>query len=142
MTDQSGGDSQEPPRPDHRLERVERAKGRLPGDTRVKIVRSSEFRRRRGYVVATEDALEAHTAMGRITDRVKGVLFGRRLRTEDETEERVSKITGLAIFASDNISSSAYATEETMRTLVLAGAAALSRRHGACAGPRGHRPPL
>ena len=125
MTDHSGGDSQEPQRPDHRLERVERAQGRLPGDARVKIVRSSDFRRRKGYVVATEEALEAHTRTGRATDRIRGVLFGHRLRTEDEGEERVSKITGLAIFASDNISSSAYATEETMRTLTLAGTSAL-----------------
>ena len=126
MTDQSDGEPPEPHRPDHRLERVERAKGRLPGDARVKIVRSSEFRRRKGFVVATEDALESHTRVGRATDRVRGVLFGHRLRTEEEAEERVSKITGLAIFASDNISSSAYATEETMRTLALAGAAGLA----------------
>jgi amino acid transporter len=126
LTDQSDGEPPEPHRPDHRLERVERAKGRLPGDARVKIVRSSEFRRRKGFVVATEDALESHTRMGRVTDRVRGVLFGHRLRTEEEAEERVSKITGLAIFASDNISSSAYATEETMRTLALAGAAGLA----------------
>jgi amino acid transporter len=129
LSDQSDGESPEPgsaPRPEHRLERVEHAKGRLPGDTRVKIVRSSEFRRRKGYVMATEDALEARTPVGRATDRLRGVLFGRRLRTEDEAEERVSKITGLAIFASDNISSSAYATEETMRTLALAGAAGLA----------------
>jgi amino acid transporter len=126
LTDQSDGEPPEPHRPDHRLERVEHAKGRLPGDARVKIVRSSEFRRRKGFVVATEDALESHTRMGRVTDRVRGVLFGHRLRTEEEAEERVSKITGLAIFASDNISSSAYATEETMRTLALAGAAGLA----------------
>jgi amino acid transporter len=129
LTDQSGGEPPEPgspQRPEHRLERVERARGRLPGDARVKIVRSSEFRRRKGYVMATEDALESHTRVGRFTDRLRGVLFGRRLRTEDEAEERVSKITGLAIFASDNISSSAYATEETMRTLALAGTAGLA----------------
>ena len=35
-------------------------------------------------------------------------------------------IPGLSIFASDNISSSAYATEEIMRVLALAGAATLS----------------
>jgi amino acid transporter len=126
LTDQSNGETPEPPRPDHRLERVERAKGRLPGDTRVKIVRSSEFRRRKGYVVATEGALHAHSRVGRITDRLRGIMFGHRLRTEDEAEERVSKVTGLAIFASDNISSTAYATEETMRTLALAGAIGLA----------------
>ncbi|MEP7003105.1 MAG: APC family permease [Chloroflexota bacterium] len=127
MTDQSdGAPPEEPQRPEHRLERVERAKGRLPGDARVKIVRNSEFRRRRGYVMSTERALESRTPIGRAMDKVRGVLFGHRLRTEEEGEERVSNITGLAIFASDNISSSAYATEETMRTLALAGTAALA----------------
>src|SRR5438552_5414 len=43
-----------------------------------------------------------------------------------ETDERLTKIKGLAVFASDNISSSAYATEEIMRVLVLAGAGALA----------------
>ena len=105
---------------------MERAKGRLPGDTRVKIVRSSEFRRRRGYVMATENALAARTPMGKVVDRARGILFGHRLRSEEEGEERVSNVTGLAIFASDNISSSAYATEEAMRTLALVGTAALA----------------
>ena len=105
---------------------MERAKGRLPGDTRVKIVRSSEFRRRRGYVMATENALAARTRMGKVVDRARGILFGHRLRSEEEGEERVSNVTGLAIFASDNISSSAYATEEAMRTLALVGTAALA----------------
>ena len=54
------------------------------------------------------------------------MLFGRRLSSEQEHEERLGKVTGLAIFASDNISSSAYATEETMRALALAGAGALA----------------
>ncbi len=64
--------------------------------------------------------------MGRGIERVRTILFGRRLSTEQENEERLSKVTGLAIFASDNISSSAYATEETMRALALAGAGALA----------------
>ena len=115
----------EPTRPEHRLERVERAPGRLPGDTRIRIVRSSEFRRRRGYMVATEGALEAEGSVGRLWSKIRTVLFGRRLTTEQEHEERLGKATGLAIFASDNISSSAYATEETMRALAYAGAGAL-----------------
>jgi amino acid transporter len=40
--------------------------------------------------------------------------------------ERLSKTTGLAVLSSDALSSVAYATEEIVRTLVLAGAAALS----------------
>ena len=104
---------------------MEHAKGRLPGDARVKIVRSREFRRRRGVMVATEEALEPKGAFGKALDGVRQVLFGKRIATEDEEGERVSKVTGLAIFASDNISSSAYATEETMRALAFAGAGAL-----------------
>jgi amino acid transporter len=54
------------------------------------------------------------------------VLFGRPLSIHDEVHERLGVIPGLSIFASDNISSSAYATEEIMRVLALAGAATLS----------------
>ena len=114
------------PRPGHHLERVERAKGRRPGDDRVKIHRSRDFRRRSGYVLATEEVLEPDTRLGKILSGFRIVLFGRRLTTASEGEERVSKTTGLAIFASDNISSSAYATEETMRTLARAGAIGLA----------------
>ena len=44
---------------------------------------------------------------------------------DEELGERLGVRTGLPVFASDNISSSAYATEEIMRVLVLAGAGAL-----------------
>jgi len=40
--------------------------------------------------------------------------------------ERLSKKTALAVFASDALSSTAYATEEILRVLVLAGAGAVS----------------
>jgi amino acid transporter len=116
----------EPSRPEHRLERIERAKGRLPGDARVRIVRSGELRRRKGYVEATEEVFEPEGPVGRAVENVRTLLFGRRLSSEQEHEERLTKVTGLAIFASDNISSSAYATEETMRALALAGAGALA----------------
>jgi amino acid transporter len=53
-------------------------------------------------------------------------LIGRRLASDEEQLERLSKKTGLAIMASDNISSSAYATEEAMRVLALAGASYLA----------------
>jgi len=116
----------QPQRPEHRLERIEHAKGRLPGDARVRIVRNTEFRRRKGYVLATEDVFESESAVGRFADPVRQILFGSRIATEEEAGERVTKVTGLAIFASDNISSSAYATEETMRALAIAGAAGLA----------------
>ena len=89
-------------------------------------MRSSEFRRRKGYVVATENVFEPESGLGRVLDKAREVLFGSRIASEMEQGERVSKVTGLAIFASDNISSSAYATEEAMRALALAGAAGLA----------------
>ena len=47
------------------------------------------------------------------------------MSNEEEVGERLSKPKALAIFSSDAISSSAYATEEILRVLVLAGACAL-----------------
>jgi ABC-type dipeptide/oligopeptide/nickel transport system permease subunit len=38
----------------------------------------------------------------------------------------LGKVTGLAVFASDNLSSVAYATEEILRVLLLAGVGALT----------------
>lgn len=127
MNENPPGDGpEEPSRPEHRLEKIEHVKGRLPGDTRVRIVRSGELRRKRGYVEATDKAMEPEGAVAIAVERVRGFLFGRRLSTEMEQGERVTKLTGLAIFASDNISSSAYATEEAMRALAIAGAAGLA----------------
>jgi amino acid transporter len=108
------------------LERREERRGQRPGDRVVRIVRPREFKRTRGGFVATEEALESESDLGRAWANVRRVLIGRRLATAEEHSERVSKKIGLAIFASDNISSSAYATEETMRVLALAGISAVA----------------
>ncbi len=50
--------------------------------------------------------------------RVKNKLLGPPLHTEQLEHERLGKPTALAVFASDNLSSSAYATEEMLRVLV------------------------
>ncbi len=52
--------------------------------------------------------------------RLKNKLLGPPLHTEDLEHERLGKPTALAVFASDNLSSSAYATEEILRVLVPA----------------------
>ena len=52
--------------------------------------------------------------------RIKNRLLGRPLATEQLAHERLGKPTALAVFASDNLSSSAYATEEILRVLVPA----------------------
>jgi amino acid transporter len=57
---------------------------------------------------------------------LKRILLGEPLSTAQARHERLSKVTGLAIFASDNLSSVAYASEEILRVLVIAGPAALN----------------
>lgn len=57
---------------------------------------------------------------------LKKLLVGSPLATAQARHERLGKATGLAVFASDNLSSVAYATEEILRVLLLAGVAALT----------------
>jgi hypothetical protein len=59
-------------------------------------------------------------------DSLKKLLVGSPLATAQARRERLGKATGLAVFASDNLSSVAYATEEILLVLVLAGVAALT----------------
>ncbi len=59
--------------------------------------------------------------------RVKNKLLGPPLHNEDLAHERLGNPTALAVFASDNLSSSAYATESILHVLVPAvGVAAFS----------------
>jgi len=48
-------------------------------------------------------------------------LFGKPLATRELAEQAVSRIVGLAVFASDALSSTAYATEEILVVLAFAG---------------------
>src|SRR5688572_19950086 len=52
------------------------------------------------------------------------VLMGKRLQTKDLAHQAISKPVGLAVFASDALSSTAYATEEILIILSLAGGGA------------------
>jgi amino acid transporter len=58
--------------------------------------------------------------------RLKRLFVGSPLPTAQQRHERLGKATALAVFASDALSSVAYATEEILLVLVLAGSAALS----------------
>ena len=51
--------------------------------------------------------------------RGKRMIIGSPMETERLKHERLNKITALAVFASDNLSSSAYATEEILRVLLV-----------------------
>lgn len=52
------------------------------------------------------------------------VLIGKPLQTKDLPHQAISKTVGLAVFASDALSSTAYATEEILLILALAGSGA------------------
>lgn len=56
---------------------------------------------------------------------LKRLLLGKPIPSRLARHERLSKVTGLAVLSSDPLSSVAYATEEILRMLVLAGAGAL-----------------
>jgi amino acid transporter len=102
--------------------------GRKPGDRRVRVERPhAPFFRYTGpgQLVAKQAASRPTTKFGRGVARAKAFMFGRPLANEEEIGERLAKKKALAIFSSDAISSSAYATDEILRVLVLAGAAAL-----------------
>jgi amino acid transporter len=79
-----------------------------------------------GQLTAKEAASVPATRAGRLYARLKAILLGRPLAMEAEVGERLSKKKALAIFSSDAISSSAYATEEILRVLILGGVAALA----------------
>jgi amino acid transporter len=76
-----------------------------------------------GTLTAKEAASVPITPGARALARIRAVLLGRPLHQEQEIGERLSKTKALAIFSSDAISSSAYATEEIILAFILGGAA-------------------
>ena len=54
------------------------------------------------------------------------MMFGRKIRTDQEMHERLDNPTALAVFASDALSSVAYATEEMLTVLLIGGAGLLA----------------
>lgn len=56
---------------------------------------------------------------------VRRFLFGSSLPTAEEVHQRLTKVKALAVFSSDALSSVAYATEEILLVLVVAGSATL-----------------
>jgi amino acid transporter len=109
------------------LEWRETVQGSKPGDRFVRVATHKGFTRvGRGHLVPRKGTGDPTTPLGRTLQVLSRVLIGRPLATSEEPHERLNVFTGLAVFASDNISSSAYATEEIMRVLVLAGAGVLA----------------
>jgi amino acid transporter len=57
-----------------------------------------------------------------VAAELKRFIIGRALRTEQAAHERLTKKTALAVFSSDALSSTAYATEEILLVLAVAAA--------------------
>jgi len=103
--------------------------GRKPGDKRVRVERphSAYFRwTGPGVMTAKASASVPTTPAGRAWARTKAVLVGSPLTNEAEITERLPKTKALAVFSSDAISSSTYASEEIVLVLMTAGAAGIA----------------
>ena len=103
-------------------------RGRKPGDRRVRVQRPhAEYFRYAGpgTFVAKPKAHVAKRPLERAVAQVRRILVGRPLASEQEIDERLSKRKALAIFSSDAISSSAYATQEVLAAVLVGGVAAL-----------------
>ena len=113
--------------PESVLEFEEVVQGRRAGERYVRIPRSAGgLRRREGRFEVTRRALEPQSPSGRLLAGVKRFLVGQPLASAELAHERLTKVKALAVLSSDALSSSAYAIDEILLVLVLAGTAALS----------------
>jgi amino acid transporter len=118
----------DPRKVDPLLEVREKRRGKRLGDSYVRIVRpyEDEFERSDdGTLIASEKTILERRGWHSALRGLRTFLIGRPISTEQEEHERLTKVKALAIFSSDNISSSAYGPEEIMRVLAFAGIASL-----------------
>ena len=104
-------------------------RGGKPGERIVRLQRPSERRFRSeepGTLRATDVATQPRTGAERAWRSMRRVMLGAPLSTEVQEEQRLSKVKALAVFSSDALSTSAYATDEILIELSAAGAGALS----------------
>ncbi len=115
--------SQHKSNPDLRREAV--VKGSHPGDKYVRYERNvGSFRRKGGGLLAASiETDQARSGFGKVFNRVKRVLIGAPISSEQSIHERLTKVKALAVLSSDALSSVAYATEEILRVLVIAATA-------------------
>ncbi|MSP79029.1 MAG: APC family permease [Dehalococcoidia bacterium] len=78
------------------------------------------------FRVSDEALFGVEGDVGRVLRNLRRTLFGVPLPSSQESAERLTKVKALAVLGSDNLSSSAYATEELIRVLALAGMGALA----------------
>jgi amino acid transporter len=78
-----------------------------------------------GHIAATRISSTPIGRFERLLQAVKGMILGSPFASSQIVHERLNKLKALAIFSSDALSSSAYATEEILIVLVLAGSGAV-----------------
>jgi amino acid transporter len=78
-----------------------------------------------GHIAATRQASTPIGRFERLLQAIKGLILGSPFASSQIVHERLNKLKALAIFSSDALSSSAYATEEILIVLVLAGSGAV-----------------
>jgi amino acid transporter len=107
---------------------TEEKHGTHPGDTFIR--KHSPYRRlfrgTGGNLVATTQSSIGDSKPERALQSLKATFVGAPLYSKDEILERLSKIKALAVFGSDAISSSAYATQAALAVLMVAGNSALN----------------
>jgi amino acid transporter len=112
-----------------RVEQPEVQRGSKPGNRFLRLRRPAERRfeaKDEANIRATSRAIEPRSRFGRLQQRIRRVALGSPLSTEEVEEQRLPKVKALAVFSSDALSSSAYATDEILIVLAAAGTGALS----------------
>lgn len=117
-------------RPVPEVETTEIHRGAKPGDRFARRVRRRErrFEQRADEATyrATDLATAPRTGAQRFWRGIRKVAVGSPISSEEIEEQRLPKLKALAVFSSDALSSSAYATDEILLVLVAAGTGALT----------------
>lgn len=79
-----------------------------------------------GHLVAGEQASHLRDGLPGLLTRLKHAVIGRPIPSGQLAHERIPKVKALAVFSSDAISSTAYATDEILLVVMAAGAAAVA----------------
>jgi amino acid transporter len=97
------------------------------GERYVRVMRSKSqgFERKApGWLEVTARATAPTGDFARLRSRARNVILGTPLATQQQSHERLTKIKALAVLSSDALSSVAYAPEQIVFYLVLAGSTA------------------
>jgi amino acid transporter len=97
------------------------------GEHYVRVMRSKSqgFERKApGWLEVTARATAPTSDFARLRARARNTILGTPLASQQQSHERLTKVKALAVLSSDALSSVAYATEQILFYLVLAGASA------------------